>query len=57
MLLIKREILYLLIMLLVILSIGWIIQFDEIRSLERKVENVQQEKEYNNQFTFIIEGN
>lgn len=44
-------------MLMIILFIGWIIQFDEIRSLERKVKNVQQEREYNNQFTFIIEGN
>lgn len=54
---ISIKLFYYLAVLAAILFIVWVVQFDEIRSLERTIDNMKSEQNYNNQFTFIIEGN
>ena len=48
---------YFLVIFAIILFFAWVVQFDEIRSLEKKINTMQLEQDYNNMFTFITEGN
>jgi HAMP domain-containing protein len=52
---VNTKLFYILVITAVILFFAWVVQFDEIRSLEKKIDTI--ELEQNNMFTFITEGN